>query len=124
MTHEFRSKLFKLMACAFWCGAVVSSATPADAYAITGQSGGYANCSADSDVHLMYWCESSFDSTSYVQTIKFVTTVCNAGGCNSGSSTVYTDFEYPYGRKPAYEQSHCATSYNGMNVYGLGSCAC
>jgi hypothetical protein len=124
MKDELRSRLFKLMACAFWCGAVVSSATPADALAITYQSGDYANCSADSDTQVRYWCESSFDTTSYIQTIKFVTTGCNAGGCNSGSSTVYTEFEYPFGRKPAYEQSHCSSIYNGTNVYGLGSCEC
>jgi hypothetical protein len=110
--------VLKVLACIAWLGAAVTSATPADAHAITKQSGDYAACSANYDVDIRTFCEFG---TSYRQTIRFMSTACNSGGgCDADFSAVYLDNLAATGRKQAWFDGSCSL----YNVYALGSCDC
>jgi hypothetical protein len=122
------SNIIKLVACLAWAGVAVSSARPADAYAITTQTGTYATCAAQSSTLFQEWCifavgEDLFYryETGYVQQIKFVSTACNQGGCTPDATQVAVDFAYPVGRKTVTSHTTCGAN---KNVYGLGTCAC
>jgi hypothetical protein len=120
------TNIIKLVAALGWAGVAVSSATPASAIAVTYQSGPYAACSNNADAFQasFYGCDASATfSTSYLQRIQFVTQTCNGGGCQPGASSVYTDFIYTTGRKPA---SLLDWTCDGdmILIYTLGSCAC
>jgi hypothetical protein len=119
------SKLWKLAPAAAWAIAALSSATPADATMISLSSAStfsYASCSANATPKIYDWCD-SFQS-SYIQTIKLVTTPCNSGGVCSTQSTVYTDVQYAAGRKDASPSGGC--QYLGKQYYftQLASCTC
>jgi hypothetical protein len=119
------TNIFKLAACLAWAGVAVSSAAPADALALTSQTGDYASCSANYTARTRRWCGDVETGdpgweTLYNQTIKLVSQACNTGGCQ-GVDTVYTDFVYPAGRKTATAINWCDT---GTNVYQLGTCSC
>jgi hypothetical protein len=115
--------LFKAAAGLAWAAALVATAVPADAIAITSQFGEYASCapvySTDQSLLCLSLDMGKVD-TYYKQQIKLVSTACSAGGCNTQLGTVYTDFVYPTGRKMAYAQDFCGS----RNVYYLDTCAC
>jgi hypothetical protein len=130
------TKIFAAVACAFWSAAYLSSSTPAAAYAITSQAGGYATCTASytpASNSFQYCQESGVEdpymgtavytyNTNYIQQIKFISTACNGGPCNSGSDIVYTESVYGVGRKVVYGQ---AVLCGGSNAaYTLGTCDC
>jgi hypothetical protein len=115
--------LFKAAAGLAWAAAVVATAVPADAVAVTSQYGEYASCApvyAADGGGICLSMDSGKVNTYYRQQIKFVTTACSAGGCSPQPGTVYTDFVYSTGRKAAWAQDFCGT----RNVYGLDTCAC
>jgi hypothetical protein len=116
-------KLFKLGVCIAWGAVAVSSATPASAYALTYQSGAYAACSANYSSGFFSDGVCSGAEFNYEQTIKFVSTTCNAGGgCTDQMGVTYTDFVYPTGRKATSLDVDCSEA--GYRTYGLGTCAC
>jgi hypothetical protein len=119
-------KLHPLFACLAWAGVLVSSATPAQAIAITTQSGEFVNCQVQNtfnyvdhclfrDPNVPYW------TTAYVQNMKFVTLGCSVGGCNNDTGTAHTDVIYAVGRKTAALQEVLCLQ---KKLYALGSCAC
>jgi hypothetical protein len=109
-------KLLKLIACIAWTGAAIASASPAAAIAITNQTGPYATCSNDSEPYPEYYCDYT---TSYIQTMRVVSTTCSSGSCG-GSATSFTDTLYSPGRKITSLWQTCGTK----TVYGLTTCAC
>jgi hypothetical protein len=117
------TNIMKLVACLTWAGAAISSATTADAYAATGQSGAYAACSAESmpytDIGKV--CSGAF-YFSYMQKIKFLSTSCNTGGCWSDLGNVYVEAVYPTGRKVTSVVSTCVGT--ATRVYTLDFCSC
>jgi hypothetical protein len=133
---DMNTKLFAASACLAWGAALFGSTAPADAYAITSQSGSYATCSANYSPasHVASWCSDEYGSTdpygtqstilytNYEQQIKLVATSCNSGPCSSGNDLVYTDFIYNTGRKVVSS----STVLCGGNTwrYEIGTCAC
>jgi hypothetical protein len=122
------TNIIKFVACLAWAGAAVSSTTSANALAITTQSGSYASCSANYTTSAQFHeCSVNNNTdtvgidTYYMQTIKFVYTTCNSGGCSSDTGTVYTDIIYASGRKTTSLVTSCFTS---GRRYGLGTCSC
>jgi hypothetical protein len=130
-------KSLKLCAGVAWAAALVASAAPADAIAVTTQYGAYASCSnAYSSIYKSFSSQcseagglqpigvspSQTYETYYTQTIKFVDVPCGAGGC-AGTGTVYTDMIYGTGRKTAEPQSLNGLC-GGYEAYYLGTCAC
>jgi hypothetical protein len=116
--------MIKLAACVAWAGAAVSSASPANAYAVTSQVGDYASCSASYTTISKNWCYDGESrtwafATYYAQNIKFVSTPCSSGGC-SDTGNVYTEFLYGPGRKIVTPATPCDAS----NIYGLDTCGC
>jgi hypothetical protein len=122
------TNILKLVAALAWGGVAVSSASSANAIAVTTQAGDYAACASQSQYLLREFCPWTYDGvsyppmyqTNYTQQIKFVTTSCNGGGCTYDASTVYVDFAYPVGRKTSMGWVTCS----GMRAYDFGSCAC
>jgi hypothetical protein len=118
------TNITKLVACLAWAGVAIASAAPADAIAVTFQTGDYAACTTSYEAggETLFDCNNLvYIDTYYTQRIKFVTPGCNTGGCQSDDQTVYTDFVYSTGRKPAgYLSMTCIGSY----IYDLGSCTC
>jgi hypothetical protein len=110
--------LFKMGVCIAWAALAISSATPATATVLTNQNGDYAACSADTSTQYQLWTACQME-TSYIQTIRFISTSCGAGGCNDGNGMTYSEFEYDPGRKTTNYLGACT-----LNIYGLGSCAC
>jgi hypothetical protein len=126
------TNIIKLVAALAWGGVAVSSASTANALAITTQSGSFATCAAQSSASYQNWCLTSgaheertyLYETLYVQQIKFVSTNCNQGGCTPDSSQVSVDFIYPVGRKVVTSHSTCGNTITLKHVYGLDTCAC
>jgi hypothetical protein len=111
------TNILKLVACLSWAGVAVSSATSANAFAFTTQSGNYASCSNDFSYYARQVCEVNAD---YTQNIKFVSTACSSGaGCSSDTGIVYTTMLYWTGRKSTTSFGVCE-----LNFYGLDTCAC
>jgi hypothetical protein len=117
-----------LTICLAWAACAIAYATPADARAVTAQTGAYATCSSASITEPRGWCpmtetEAPSIDTYYLQQIRFVSTGCNSGGACAQGGDVWTDMLYSTGRKPTTPQGSCfgASLYY---VYGLGSCAC
>jgi hypothetical protein len=122
------TNIIKLVACFAWAGLAMASATPADAIAVTAQTGAYAACANQNTIDPQYHCP-YFDGgeifynewTNYKQQIKFANAVCNSGNCATDTSLVFTDMVYPTGRKVVTSTGiFCGQKY----VYELGSCAC
>jgi hypothetical protein len=110
------NKKIVLLACIAWAGAAISSATPANAYAATTQSGTFAACSAANSSYVFMGCW----DMSYKQIIKFGTTGCNSGACNSDQGDVYVQFLYQTGRHDTTWLEGC----DGVNLYMMDSCSC
>jgi hypothetical protein len=105
--------IIKLVAALAWGGVAVSSATSAQANALTRQTGAYATCSSWTSTGL------ACGEFNYVQKVSFGATPCSSGGC-SGALIVNTMSIYTTGRKTAtFMYVDCE-----MNRYGLGTCAC
>jgi hypothetical protein len=123
-------KLASVFAGMVWAAAAISHAAPADAIAITLQSGAYASCSASYDYNYGETCWNDYYQASeyytyYRQEIKLWSVACGAGGGCSNTGAVYTDFVYPAGRRTASGGPlYCGWGYSGLNAYELGSCAC
>jgi hypothetical protein len=120
------TNILKLVTCLAWAGVAVASAAPADALAVTTQTGEYASCSNDYSVQLRTWCrdvetQNPGWQTTHIQTIKLVSTPCGAGGC-AGQDAVYTDTVYGTGRKTVTWYSFCDA--DPYYIYGFGSCGC
>jgi hypothetical protein len=116
-----------LTICLAWTACAIAYATPADALAVTAQTGAYATCSSASVTEPRGWCpmtetETPTLDTYYIQQIRFVATGCNAGGACAQGGDVWTDMLYATGRKPATLQQNCFIAT--YHLYGLGSCAC
>jgi hypothetical protein len=107
----------KLLACLAWVGAAISSAAPADALAMTLQYGAYATCSSNYNPAPYENCL----VLNYTQTIKFVNTSCNSGGCSDDSASVRTENRYDGGRKATEFVGNCGGT---MNIFELDPCGC
>jgi hypothetical protein len=122
------TNIFKLAAALAWAGVAVSSATPADASLITSQTGSYATCHPDTQTVFGYLdCPLALGepepfSYNYKQTIRFISVGCNAGGCSTDTTWVYTDTSYGTGRKTTSVERSCRGTT--LKIYGLGTCAC
>jgi hypothetical protein len=119
-------KTFALVACFAWAAVALSTVSPANAVAITTQTGSYATCSAS------YTTQASTGTCleageymgfpmDYMQTMKFVSTACSGGACSSDSATAATDTVYPTGRKQTYLAASCM---GGKRMYDITTCAC
>jgi hypothetical protein len=119
MENADMNKTLAALAAVAWASVAIANASPANALAFTIQTGEFANCSSSwsSNTNGNYDCTYS---APYEQTIKFVETSCNAGGCNSESDWVLTDMIYGSGRKNATYMTTCSWAW----IYGLGPCAC
>jgi hypothetical protein len=122
-----KTTLFKIGAAIAWAGAAIVSASPANAMALTWQSGDYAACSSN-----YYYgqytatCDDGASGTQYidfnaVQHIRFIQAACNSGNCAADSFDVQVEFLYGTGRKRV---SGTGMSCGGMNLYGIDTCAC
>jgi hypothetical protein len=112
------TSIIKLVAALAWAGVAVSSATPANALAMTTQSGDFANCP---DGSYDPWSGTLCGySKNYLQAVKFISTACGSSSCSQGGAATYTDFIYVVGRKVTTRIDSC----NTYNVYGLGPCQC
>jgi hypothetical protein len=118
------ANLFRAAVCAAWVAAAISTAAPANALALTQQSGGnYASCSNNYTYNSeIFTCADEGGPWSYRQTISLVSTACNEGGCDFNRGAVYTDFLYGPGRKIALQYYVCPSAI--MNLYGFDTCAC
>jgi hypothetical protein len=122
------TNIIKLIACLAWASVAVSSASPADASAITTQVGTFAACASQYTSTIQNHCpyvdaQEVFYGyqTAYKQQIKFVNTSCNTGGCTQDATDVYVDARYPVGRKVVTGSGPlCGAKY----IYDLGSCEC
>jgi hypothetical protein len=114
---EEMKKNLVVLACVAWAAATISLAAPANAIAITTDSGDYASCSANSNPQTGMACATW--GYSYVQTIKFMENSCNSGACQ-GNATTYTDMVYSAGRKTSTSLQFCG----GYNIHGLDTCQC
>jgi hypothetical protein len=112
-----KSTFTKLLGCLAWAGVAVSSAAPADAWAVTMQSGPYASCSGNYSTTSYALCV----ELPYIQTIKFVSTECSAGACSDITGSTRTEWLYSSGRKPASRYDWCAGSFW---LWELDSCSC
>jgi hypothetical protein len=124
------TKIIKLAACLAWAGVAASSATAADAIAITAQFGPYASCSAASQPYSTsfntcgYGMHQWFD-VNYIQQIRFVTPGCSSGNCQSEPATVHVDAVYTPSRKVVsgpFIEEMCDNP--GFNLFFLDPCAC
>ena len=109
---------FKVGVCIAWAAAAVSSATTANAWAMTWATANYANCSPLNFAYSFYdsGCQHQWN---YQQQVALISNSCSSGGCGN-SGYIYTDMVYASGRKIATRQGQCNNGY----VYALGSCAC
>jgi hypothetical protein len=118
------TRFLRLIACVVWTCAVASSAAPVNALAITSQVGEFASCSVNYSNFFKQHCGGNGDpylaETYYTQTIKFVSSTCNSGGC-AALGSVQTDIIYGAGRKTASGYPECVAS---IFWYQLGTCAC
>jgi hypothetical protein len=115
--------VIKLTACLAWAGVAVSSATPANALAVTMQYGAYATCSSSITYTTIgtKYCPEVY--TAAAQNIKFLSQACNTGGC-IGSSNCYVDFIYNPGRTTTeLQETFCGTG-GSWRVWALSSCSC
>ena len=111
------TNVLKRVAAVAWVVTAAASAVPAQANAITTQSGTYAACGSYNEPDHLTVCSWS---PNYMQVIKFSGIPCSSGGCSS-SALAWVDFVYSTGsRKPAYIQGSCG----GYRNYSLGTCAC
>jgi hypothetical protein len=110
-----------------WAGFAVTSATPASAYAIYGTSPlsvSYGTCSSSYTAYPpTEYCYGDY-IVSYIQTIRFVSTACNAGGGCSSTGSVWVSSVYPTGRKTVSPLPACFDGVKHWYIYGLGTCAC
>jgi hypothetical protein len=111
-------KILTMVGCAAWAAVAVSSASPADALAITYQTGLYATCASGWQVEPGFLCETDYAGS---QIIKFVTTACSGGTCSAQYQGVYVTFQYPFGRTQTTQYSSCTS---GHAIYGLTTCSC
>jgi hypothetical protein len=119
-----KQKTLVLVACCAWIAVALSTATPANADAITTQSGLYATCSGTyTAAYADFACgsEALFVQTNYNQIMRFVNTNCNTGTCSADTLQVAVQSVYPTGRKTAHQDSTC---FNSKRKYSLGTCAC
>jgi hypothetical protein len=117
-------KTLALVACFAWAAAALSTAAPANAEAVTTQTGNYATCSASyttASSRAACGAETVAYEMSYQQTMKFVSTTCGTGGCSSDTVTVATDTIYPVGRKHTYFELSCI---GGKRLYSITTCSC
>jgi hypothetical protein len=121
--EEIRTmNVLKLLAPIAWGGLAISSATSVDARLLTTQFGQYASCSQSYGYGTQtFSCIDLFAfNGGYTQNIKLISTPCNGGACSGEPGTVYVEFTYSAGRKPAYLEETCG----GWRLYDLDSCAC
>jgi hypothetical protein len=111
-------KVLTMLACAAWGGVLLSSAAPASAVAVSQTTGQYALCQtfyqAQTGEHCGYLL-------TFSQPIKFQSTACSTGTCNSTYAATYTDTVYTVGRKAAWYLSGCA---GGWTAFNISSCNC
>jgi hypothetical protein len=113
------STLARLVPCIAWAALAISSATPADALALSKVGGAsYANCSAASEYFSFTNCSIDFQIS---QRIKMVGDPCNGGNCDNDEGGILVEFVYEPSRKVAQELEEC--SLYG-HLYALDSCSC
>jgi hypothetical protein len=122
------AQVFGICASLAWGGFALSNATPVEANAYTAQAGTYAACSSSytniADFCICFGAQTCLAFASYTQVMKFNSTQCSSGSCNSGTATVYTDMVYSTGRKTTTSNGTCFTGTGTLNWFGLGACAC
>jgi hypothetical protein len=117
-------KVFAVIASLAWAGVAVSSATPANARALTTGYGQYAACTMVTDTGSFYTtCDGEYN---YKQLMKFISTSCNSGsGCSNPPDTdVFVESLYTSGRKQVTHALIACDIPDGMNLLQLGSCNC
>jgi hypothetical protein len=112
-----KTTVLKLVACLAWMGAAVSSATSADALALTSIGGEYATCSGSYRSATVVACDIYF---SYEMRMVLVSESCSSGNCGMLTPWTKTDIVYSYGRKQAAPYFNCGSG----TVYELYSCGC
>jgi hypothetical protein len=117
------TNIIKLVACLAWAGVAVSSATPANAKALTQQMvGQFGTCSSSYSAAYYdggYNC--NFIRFNYSQNIKFVVVSCSSGACTTEMATTYVESLYATGRKVAVNAMSCGGQ---GTLVDMGSCAC
>jgi hypothetical protein len=101
-----------------WAGALLSSAAPASALAVTITGGPYALCQTYYSAATAYHCGMTFG---YNQPFKFLSTTCNSSSCYTNFDSTYVESLYSVGRKTTSLSQTCP---DGWKVYGLSTCAC
>jgi hypothetical protein len=114
------NKAFTFLAAAAWAGVAISSATPAEAIALTSMTGSYATCTMSYSAVSMESCGYHLN---YNMIMRFLSTACGTSGgtCAADYGGAYTEWLYPTGRKMT---TYVQTCPSGQTAYGIDSCAC
>jgi hypothetical protein len=117
------SNIIKLVAALAWGGVAVSSATPANAKALTQQYvGQFGTCSSSySAAYYDAGYNCNYLRFNYTQNIKFVVVSCSSGTCTTEMATTYVETVYTTGRKVSAGGQSCGAQ---GTLVELGSCAC
>jgi hypothetical protein len=116
------TNVLKAVAALAWGGLALVTAGSANARLMTTQFGQYATCSGSwgYGTQTFSCIDQFYFNGGYTQNIKLVSTPCNGGACSDQAGTVYVEFVYEPGRKPAYLGEVCG----GWRLYDLDTCTC